>query len=83
MKNPFENWDSFNPSHEIEKWREMYESDILKAIDSENRLSEINSLLSNDQQSFCDDCEAMKCYGSLYPICELAMEKMRAIIQGK
>jgi len=66
----------------MEMWRELHEQTILRALDSDRKLRAVESVLSSDPAIFCEGCEAMKCYGSLYPICEPALEKLRKIVRS-
>lgn len=72
----------------IDAWREKWEPVIIEALekaekhdDVRSRLEAVNDILS-DPQSQCDTCEAMKCYGALYPICEPTVEKLKMIINS-
>ncbi|UCH58079.1 MAG: hypothetical protein JSV18_04060 [Candidatus Bathyarchaeota archaeon] len=64
----------------MEIWREAYAPAILDALEAKIKLESISSLLASDPITFCEECEAMKCYGSLYPICEPVLEKLKKII---
>jgi hypothetical protein len=63
-------------------WRELHEQTILRALESDRKLRAVESVLSSDPAIFCEGCEAMKCYGSLCPICEPALEKLREILRS-
>ena len=60
----------------------MHEQTILRALESDRKLRAVESVLSSDPAIFCEGCEAMKCNGSLYPICEPVLEKLREIVQN-
>lgn len=55
---------------------------IGKCYEHIQKLDAIKNMLS-DPQSLCDTCEAMKCYGALYPICEPTVEKLKMILDFK
>jgi hypothetical protein len=49
-------------------------------MESEGKLGLIRSTLSSDPQHFCEKCEATKCYGTLYPICEPVLKTLREML---
>jgi len=62
----------------------VHEAEIVEALRKQRNLENVRRLLTDGLHSFCDECEAIKCYGSLYPICEPVLEKlMRAIEEGQ
>ena len=66
----------------LEKLKDYYETieeQADKYDDMRSRLEAAKNILS-DPQSLCDTCEAMKCYGALYPICEPTVEKLKMIL---
>jgi hypothetical protein len=79
-EDPFKDWDSYDPAPRMGEWRESHEQTILQALESERRLMAIRSILSSDTMKLCEDCQEMKCYGSLYPICEPVLKKLRGLI---
>jgi len=61
----------------------VHEAEIVEALGKQRNLENIRGLLTDGALAFCDECEAMKCYGSLYPICEPVLEKLlKAIEEG-
>lgn len=81
-RSPFQNWDAYDPTPKMGIWRELHEHTILRALESERKLRAVESVLSSDLAIFCEGCEAMKCYDSIYPICEPALEKLREIVRS-
>jgi hypothetical protein len=77
---PFLNWDDYDPTPKMRRWRETYERCIRQAMESEGKLGLIRSTLSSDPQHFCKKCEAKKCYGTLYPICEPVLKTLREML---
>jgi len=79
--NPFTDWGEFRPSRTMWIWRERHESRIIEAFEALAKLEQIKKLLNGDTLRFCDKCDAMKCYGALYPICEPVLKKLRTCVQ--
>jgi len=74
--NPFSDWDVIHSTLENETWRKRHEAEILEAIRIKRSLDKVRHLLTRDIFEFCDECEEMKCYGSLYPICEFTLNRL-------
>jgi hypothetical protein len=47
---------------------------------AEEKLEKLMEFLDADPCSFCETCEAMKCYGSLYPICEPVLDMLKEML---
>jgi len=78
---PFKNWEKLKPSLELEGWREANEPIIEHALNARDQLESLVHLLSDDVCVFCDACEGVKCWGSIYPICEPILRKLTEIIE--
>jgi len=50
-------------------------------LEGQDKIQKIIELLNSDPLKLCDDYEAMKCYGALYPICEPALSLLKKIIE--
>ena len=57
-------------------------SPIIDVHTAEEKLEKLRSFLESDPCSLCENCEAMKCYGSLYPICEPMREKILELLSN-
>lgn len=77
---PFRDWEKLNPSQELEDWRKVNEPIIDGALKSKEQLETLINVLSSDVCVFCDACDAVKCWGTIYPICEPILKKFTEII---
>lgn len=78
--NPFEHWDSYHPSPKMKMRRDLYEPFVLEAVNNKRKIEKIITLLELAKESeVCHTCSEMKCYGSLYPICEPVLQKLKDI----
>jgi hypothetical protein len=54
---------------------------LLTEKEAKEKLLKLKEFIDSDPYSFCENCEAMKCYGSLYPICEPVLKKLKKILR--
>lgn len=50
-------------------------------VEGQDKIQKINELLNSDPSKLCGDCEAMKCYGALYPLCEPVLILLKEILE--
>ncbi len=78
---PFEDWEKLHPNRELEEWRRVNEPIIDGALKSKERLETLIGVLSGDVCVFCDACDAVKCWGTIYPICAPILRKFTETIE--
>lgn len=77
----FMDWNKLHPTPELQRWRTVNEPIINDALSVKERLEALVSLLNEDVCTFCDDCDSVKCWGSIFPICEPMLRKFTSIIE--
>jgi len=77
---PFKDWEKLHPSKELQDWRKANEPIIDGALKSKEQLETLINVLSSDVCVFCEACDAAKCWGTIYPICEPILKKFNEII---
>jgi len=50
-------------------------------IVAQEKIQKIIELLNSDPSKLCYECEAMKYYGALYPICEPVLTLLKEILE--
>ena len=78
---PFIDWDKLHPNPELQDWRKVNEPIIDNALMIRERFETLVYLLNDDVCTFCDDCDTVKCWGSIFPICEPILKKITTIIE--
>jgi hypothetical protein len=78
---PFREWGRLRPSQELEDWRKVNEPIIEGALRSREQLETLVNMLTNDVCVFCDACDAVKCWGTIYPICQPVLKKFADIVE--
>jgi len=78
---PFKDWDKLHPNPELQHWRKANEPTINDALHSKKQLEALVSKLGNDVCTFCYDCDSVKCYGSIFPVCEPILKKLISILE--
>jgi hypothetical protein len=77
----FIDWNKLHPNRELQHWRKVNEPIIYDALKVKERIEVLTNMLNDDFCIFCDDCDTVKCWGSIFPICEPILRKFTAIIE--